>query len=132
MSFKPARVESLQGTPEDWYLVGTTNDFGVTFENSWANVGGATDPPASFFKDKMGIVHLRGRIDSGSSGTTAFTLPVGYRPEYLTSQLVYNDNGGPGPGGASVRVFVYPDGSVDPTFTAGTDMWLDGVSFRAA
>ena len=130
MSFRPARVENLRGNPEQWHLVGTTNDFGVTFQNSWANQGGGA-APASFFKDKMGMVYLRGVIDTGATSTVAFTLPKGYRPEYTTTQLVNNNNGGPGPGGASVRVSVGTNGDVTPIFTAGTNMWLDGVSFRA-
>jgi len=32
------RVEKLTGDCEDWHNVGTTNDFGVTFTNSWANL----------------------------------------------------------------------------------------------
>ena len=131
MSFKSARVESIRGDNETWHDVGTTNDFDVTFQNSWANVGGG-NPPAGFYKDKMNIVHLRGNIDTGASGSIAFTLPVGYRPEYSTRHIVYNNNGGPGPGGANVFINVQADGDVIPTFSAGTDMWLDGVSFRAA
>ncbi len=33
-----------------------------------------------FWKDTVGVVHLSGPMTGGSSGTTAFTLPVGYRP----------------------------------------------------
>ena len=122
-------VEKLRGNSENWYEVGSTNDFDVTFQNSWANTGTS---PASFFKDKMGLVYLRGNIDSGISGSVAFTLPVGYRPEYSTLQIVYNNNGGPGPGGAAVYVNVNQAGDVVPSFSAGTDMWLDGITFRAA
>lgn len=125
------RVEELTGDNEDWHNVGSTNDFGVTFTNSWANVGGAT-PPAGFYKDKFNMVHLQGNIDTGASGTVAFTLPVGYRPTYATHRILYNDNGGPGPGGAAVSLEVQADGDVVPTYGAGTDVWLDGVSFRAA
>jgi len=125
------RVEKLTGDCESWHNVGTTNDFNVTFSNSWANVGGAT-PPAGFYKDKFNTVHLRGNIDSGATGNACFTLPVGYRPEYQTVRIVYNNNGGPGPGGANVYITVSSAGVVTPTFSAGTDMWLDGVSFRAA
>ena len=125
------RVEKLQGDCEDWHNVGSTNDFGVTFENSWANQGGGVTP-AGFFKDKMGTVHLRGLIDTGSTGTTCFTLPIGYRPDYDWIQVCVNNNGGPGPGGAAVYTTVNTDGAVVPSFSAGTNMRLDGVSFRAA
>ena len=127
-----SRVEELRGECEDWHFVGSTNDYGVTFSNSWANVGGASDPPAAFMKDKMGFVHLIGRIDTGTTGTVAFTLPVGYRPAYHNVQIVSNNNGGPGPGGATVRIDLTTNGNVTPYFSAGTDMRLDGVIFRAA
>jgi hypothetical protein len=129
MQFSTQRVEALQGDSENWHAVGTTNDFGVTFQNSWANVGGSS--PAGFYKDRFNVVWLRGNIDTGVSGSIAFTLPVGYRPEYNTVQIVYNNNGGPGPGGANVYVTVQSDGDVIPTYSAGTDAWLDGVMFRA-
>ena len=130
MSFRAARVESLRGQPEQWHYVGTTNDFDVTFENSWANQGGGATP-ARFYKDQMGRVYVEGVIDTGVSGTTAFTLPVGYRPDYITSYIVSNNSGGPGPGGAYVRVNIYTTGAVQPDFTGGTNIRLDGVNFRA-
>ena len=100
-----------------------------SFQNSWANVGTS---PARFYKDPFGRVHLSGDIDTGSSGTVAFTLPTGYRPAYSAFSIAYNDNGGPGPGGANVSVEIQADGDVIPTYSAGTDIWLDGISFRAA
>ena len=100
-----------------------------SFSNSWANVGTS---PARFYKDPFGRVHLSGNIDTGTSGTVAFTLPVGYRPSYGTFHIAYNSNGGPGPGGAAVHIEVQTDGDVIPTYGAGTDAWLDSVSFRAA
>jgi hypothetical protein len=130
MSFKAARVESLRGANETWHDVGTTNDFGVTFQNSWANTGGGL-APAGFYKDKFNIVHLRGVIDTGTTGTVAFTLPVGYRPEYDHYQVQVNNNGGPGPGGASCYVTVASTGTVTPVFGAGSDMTLSGIHFRA-
>jgi len=127
--FSTQRIEELQGDCEAWHNVGTTNDFGVDFENSWANQGGGATP-ARFYKDKLNRVYIEGVIDSGTTGNTIFTLPKGYRPEYQTIQLVNNNNGGPGPGGAKVRVTVNADGTVVPDFSAGTNMWLDGISFR--
>jgi len=118
--------EALQ--VELWRNVGGTDQ--PAFLNSWANVGTAGLPPAGFYKDPFGRVHLRGNIDTGLTGTTAFTLPTGYRPPYKVVSIVYNNNGGPGPGGANVFLTVNTDGTVVPTFSAGTDMWLDGTSFR--
>ena len=125
------RVEKLTGDCEQWHAVGSTNDFGVTFTNSWANTGGGA-APAGFYKDPFNTVYLRGVIDSGATANSAFTLPLGYRPEYELVFVVFNNNGGPGPGGAEVRVTVQTNGNVVPVFTAGTDIRLDGVIFRAA
>ena len=106
---------------EEWRNVGETGN--PAFKNSWANVGGTT-PPAGFYIDPYKVVHLRGNINTGSSGTVAFTLPAGYRPEYNTYRIVYNNSG------ASIYVQIQTDGDVIPTFGAGTDAWLDGISFR--
>lgn len=53
----------------------------VTYQNSFADYG-ASDFPASYFKDSMGVVHLRGLVARASAAlnTTIFTLPAGYRP----------------------------------------------------
>ena len=121
------RLTEAVAVIEEWREIGTTGN--PAFQNSWANVGGAT-PPAGFYIDPYQVVHLRGNIDTGTSGTVAFTLPTGYRPEYNTFRIAYNDNGGPGPGGAAVSIQIQADGDVIPTFGAGTDAWLDGISFR--
>jgi hypothetical protein len=53
-----------------------------TLLNSWQNIGGS-EPPAGYYKDSLGIIHIRGAVKSGSSITaTVFTLPAGYRPAY--------------------------------------------------
>lgn len=51
----------------------------TVFTNSWVNYG-AGNPAAAYFKDSLGIVHLRGLIKGGTIGGSAFTLPTGYRP----------------------------------------------------
>lgn len=50
-----------------------------TLLNSWANYG-STYATAGYLKDPLGFVHLKGAIQTGASGTSAFTLPAGYRP----------------------------------------------------
>ena len=110
---------------EDWHYVGSSTDpIAPAFENSWANVGGTGIPDAAFYKDTYDRVHLRGNVDTGATTNTIFTLPTGYRPPYKTIQTTYNNGGG------VVYITVDTDGTVDPAFGAGTDMWLDGVSFR--
>ena len=53
----------------------------ATLVNSWVNYG-APYANASYRKDALGWVHIRGVIKSGTTTnpTTLFTLPAGYRP----------------------------------------------------
>lgn len=68
-----------------------------TLINSWANIGGAA-APAGYLKDALGFVHFRGVVHSGTSGTVAFVLPVGFRPGFQDQYPVLE--GGPnGPAG---------------------------------
>ena len=58
------------------------------FENGATNIPGEAGlslPPAGFYKDAFGIVHLEGFVKKGSSGII-FTLPAGYRPASGTLQ----------------------------------------------
>lgn len=50
----------------------------VTFQNSWVNFGSTFQ--VCQFKRIQNRVYLRGLMKSGTINTTAFTLPVGYRP----------------------------------------------------
>jgi hypothetical protein len=96
----------------------------ATLLNSWANYGGFYRE-AGYMRDAVGTVHLRGCIKSGSTGTTAFTLPdePGWRPVANVLRL-------PAQGvsayveieGSSRNVNVYAS---DTTFIS-----LDGISFR--
>jgi hypothetical protein len=97
----------------------------VTFQNSWVNYG-TVYAPVAYFKDKNGIVHLRGVIKSGTCGSVSFTLPAGYRPAYELAFAAVT-SGGIG------RVDVVSDGTVLPG-PGGVDcnnlfMTLDGITF---
>lgn len=97
----------------------------ATFKNGWAN-SSSVDGPAGYAKDSLGVVHLRGLIRHGSSGTTAFVLPKSLRPKHDLYLLVYLAGGNFGP------LEIHPNGSVIPfgeNPTSGTS--LDGVSFVA-
>ena len=103
-----------------------------TFLNSWVNYEN-TYNPAGYFKDSLGIVHLRGLVKNGTNNTTIFTLPVGYRPsnrELLTVQT-YTTAAGTG-NNTTGRVDILTDGTVQVIF--GNNGWLslDGLTFRAA
>ena len=59
-----------------WVAVGTTPGFNT----GWGNYGGSWQG-AEYYKDPMGIVHLRGLVKrSSGSATIIFTLPSGHRP----------------------------------------------------
>ena len=96
----------------------------ATFTNSWSDYS-ASSYAASYCIDGWGFVHLRGAIKNASaSGTSAFTLPVGYRPSYnknLPSDCY---------AGAYGRVTISPDGSVTP-YGDYRYISLDGISFYA-
>jgi len=94
------------------------------FMNSWTNYD-TTYNPAGYFKDSLGIVHLRGLVKNGTNNTTIFTLPVGYRPSNRELQAVQTNLNTIG------RVDILADGQV--TVVSGSNGWvsLDGITFRA-
>lgn len=90
----------------------------------WIAFGGEHNPPG-YFKDSMGIVHLRGLVKNGKIGSPIFILPSGYCPQFrelfpiLTDPNIY------------ARLDVLNNGSVIPL--TGNPNWisLDGITFRA-
>lgn len=99
---------------EDWIA--------PTLTNSWANFGSGFQN-AGYYKDKQGVVHLRGLVKSGTIPGVIFNLPVGYRP---TAQLIF----GTVSNNAIGRVDVTAGGAV--TAQVGSNVWisLEGMSFR--
>lgn len=49
----------------------------ATLINNWSVYGQNTP---SYFKDSLGVVHIRGEVTGGAVNTVIFTLPTGYRP----------------------------------------------------
>jgi hypothetical protein len=85
-----------------------------TFSNSFAGTDVA-------YRKLNNVVYLRGRVQSGTLGTTAFTLPTGYRPglngtyavqQYGTANMTY--------------ITINTDGTVAPSQSSA---WLSGVCF---
>jgi hypothetical protein len=114
-----ASIGSISGSipQDDW-----TN---ATLINNWTvwNVG--FNPPG-YFRDSLGIVHLRGVLNTNTFAKTAFTLPAGYRPrfnELFVCSTSLNTCG---------NIDIVPDGSVVPN-SSGSASWfsLDGITFRA-
>lgn len=92
--------------------------------NSWADYGSPFNP-SGYYRDPYGVVHLRGTIKSGVVGSSAFTLPSGYRPAN-TELFAAISNGAVG------RAAVDNSGGVTPDVGSNVYFSLDGMTFRAA
>lgn len=102
------------------------NRIGAVLQNGWVNISGYAT--ASYYKDEMNRVYLTGALSSGviTSGTTIFTLPVGYRPE---GREIHNVLCG---GDVVGRVDIQVDGRVTvQNIPSNTYLSLADVSFRA-
>lgn len=96
------------------------------FENSWENDNAGTENSAGFKIDRSRFVCLRGTIKTGASNTTAFTLPVGYRPLKLNYFIVSV----PGDLTHWCLVAINSAGVVNVKYTAGAaQISLDGIRF---
>jgi hypothetical protein len=114
-------------TPEAYHRVGEPGE--PIFRNGFSNVGFGY-APASFYKDREGIVHLRGLVRSPDENafTGPFVLPDGYWPcaeETLNFPVVAT--------GHTAQLEVGTGGSIiTRSYAANTDLWLDGVTFATA
>jgi hypothetical protein len=95
----------------------------ASYVNGWSSYS-ASYPPARYFKDSFGIVHLEGLVRAGSS--TIFVLPAEYRPDY---QLMLTTETNPNVGG---RIEILTSGQVQ--METGNNGWisLSGKSFGSA
>jgi hypothetical protein len=101
------------------------------FQNSWANFAGF-DRMTAFYRDPLGIVHLRGGIitNDGDGGEVAFRLPPGYRPEEFggtfPADRIQSET-------LLAQVSVGTSGDVTPVCEpgAGCAVTLNGITFRA-
>ncbi|MDJ0800359.1 MAG: hypothetical protein QNJ51_26720 [Calothrix sp. MO_167.B12] len=99
----------------------------ATFGRGWDNFGDGYNE-AGYFKDSLGIVHLKGLVKNGINTTwPIFILPKGYQPsarEMHTIKTSENDVG---------RVDIVTDGRI-LLIEAPDASWvsLDGITFRAA
>lgn len=95
-----------------------------TLINSWLNLG-AGHTEAGYWKDTVGIVHIRGVISEGATGNTAFILPVGYRPAkiigFAATSGVHGD----------AYVWINPLGEVVIQIGSTIGVFLDNIAFRA-
>lgn len=111
-----------------------------TLTNSWTAFGGSFAPPR--YMRKNGIVYLKGMIASGAIGSTAFTLPTGFRPaeDGLFSSInsaVTSNNASTGTAhthnvvAIATRLRVNAAGTVVPETGANAYVSLSGISFVA-
>lgn len=120
----PPGAAGVTPVSESWREVGTAGQ--PAFQNNWTN-GTASFHSAAFYKDALGVVHLRGLV-TGGTAPAIFALPIGYRPPELLYHPATNTNGGPGEvlispstGDVNRNSFTTPSGSFS----------LEGISFRA-
>lgn len=105
---------STSTNKNDVFIAGSLN-------SPWANVGGA-NPVASFYTDNIGNVTLKGLVNSGSVGTSIFTLPLGYRPTTVVYYSVFCSTG-------YGVITVNTDGTVVATTFPGGNISLTGIVF---
>jgi hypothetical protein len=99
---------------------------------AWSNYGGGF-PPAGFYRDPSGVVHLQGLVHNGVVTCAIFQLPAGYRPADRQLLPVISN-------GAIGRLDVLGTSHPDADFRgmviayAGSATWysLNGISFRCA
>lgn len=99
----------------------------------WSNYGSGFST-AGYWKDSLGVVHLRGVLNyvGSDSAAVAFTLPSGYRPALIGLFPAHVFNGSAfslgridiTTGGAVTKAL--PTGSLNPTGYIS----LDGITFR--
>jgi len=97
--------------------------------NSWVNFD--TTREARYWLDQEGVVHLSGMLSTGTVGLTAFTLPVGYRPDFVDAT---NDrlNFAVSSNSAFGVLQVLNTGAVIPAVGSNVFFALDGITFKAA
>ncbi|WP_434352396.1 hypothetical protein [Trichococcus flocculiformis] len=94
-----------------------------TLTNGWIQKAGFM--PIGYMKDELGFVHIRGMVDGTGavSGSTAFTLPVGYRP--LSSTYCIGNGSG-----VFASVPIATDGTVKITSAQIGWVSLEGITFK--
>jgi hypothetical protein len=114
---------TLYSNGTDWFATGSVNPVftPVVFAGAWADFG-AGFAPCGYWKDGLGVVHLRGLATGGLQGQTIFTLPVGFRPAFTVYCSVVSSN-------LFGVIQIGSDGVVSPPVAAGTYWSLDSITF---
>jgi hypothetical protein len=102
-------------------------------QTGWSNYTGTTYNPFGFWKDAMGVVHVRGMMTRDATNTAQTViahLPAGYIPHKRELHACMSSTG------AAIRVDIDTDNAswcnivVMGTLAAGGWVSLDGISFR--
>jgi hypothetical protein len=132
-----ADLASNVAAPEAFHEVGATGE--PQFNTGCANQ--ATNPAlqsVGFYKDREGVVHLKGSFTCTGAGVIAFNLPPGYRPPSgkLHAQAAPCQTGADCASGMNFVLVIgsgVGGGSDGGVATNGTTRgFLDGITFRAA
>ena len=91
--------------------------------NGWVRYSNEYNPPG-YFRDKQGIVHLRGLVRSGTVGAAVFQLPAGYRPQFRQLHAVQTNANTIG------RCDIDVSGNVIVESGNNVFVSLDGITFR--
>jgi hypothetical protein len=122
-----ANVANSVAPSEGWHLVGTTGE--PAFQNGWHNTG--TLDRVGFYKDRGGVVHLKGSAAGGPSNNVIFGLPPGYRPAAGELVTVAVGCDCPLSSGTTSITVGGPVGGVTLENATVTSVFFDGVTFRA-
>jgi hypothetical protein len=132
-----AELANSVAASEPWHEVGTAGEpqFAGTWKNQPPQAVAASYETVGFYKDREGVVHLKGAATAGT-GSLLFQLPPGFRPrahrqlnvpmicEFCSGPVnygaIYGSDANSGPSA--------PDGAV---IVPGNFVVLDGIAFRA-
>src|SRR4030043_611430 len=103
---------------EGWHEV-------AVLSNGWIYYGAPYNTVA-YFRDKNGIVHLKGVVKNGAFNVAVFILPLGYRPVSTEYQGTIGYSATPS------RIFIGANGNVTIFDGNASGISLDGITFRAA
>jgi hypothetical protein len=119
--------EFAAAASEPWHEVGAPGEPG--FQNGYNEF---PDGPVGFYKDPLGIVHLKGVMTAAVTEVAAFTLPAGYRPGQVLRLPGVFSHALVGGQEIAAIVRVRPNGEVEPEcHPQCTPVGLDGITFRA-
>jgi hypothetical protein len=129
---KSAQTAAGLAPAEPWHEVGAPGE--PKFRNGWKSGGSSSNPTIAFYKDQIGIVHLRGVASAGTPGQDVFSLPPGYRP--AESEVLRIPIACDAPCAFPFDIAeIYGSGFIAETdgavYVNGTTNNLEGVSFRA-